>query len=80
MPTSEQQLWTSIPNRHYDLVSLPQRLQRIPADPRETQISDLDDSSGRDEDVCWFEISVKDVMGVEVEDSVDELMEEGFEG
>jgi len=77
--SSEQQLWTSIPDRHHDLISLPQRLKRVPTDSRETEISDLDDSSRRNEDVCWFEISMKDVMGMEVEDSVDELMEEGFE-
>lgn len=79
MSPSEQQLWTSVPDRHDDFVPLPERLQRVPTDSGETEISDFDDSSRGDEDVGWFEISMEDVVGVQVEDPVDQLVEQGFE-
>ena len=80
MPAPQQQLRTSVPDRHNDLVPLPQRLQRVPAHPRQTQITNLDDSRGGDEDVCGFQVAVEDVVGVEVEDAVDELVEKRLQG
>lgn len=80
MSPSQQQLRTPVPDRHNDLVPLPQRLQRVPAHPRQTQITNLDDSRGGDEDVCGFQVAVEDVVGVEVEDAVDELVEKRLQG
>jgi hypothetical protein len=45
-------------------------LQRISTNTRETEITDLDDSGRSDEDVGRLEVSVEDMVGVEVEDAV----------
>lgn len=79
MPPAQQQLGTPIPDRNDDLVALKQTLERVPSDPGEAEIADLDDAAGRDEDVGGLEVPVEDVVGVEVEDAVEELVEEGLE-
>lgn len=43
---------------------------------RETKIADLDDSSGRYEDVGGLEVAMDDVRLVEVQEPVDELVGE----
>jgi hypothetical protein len=70
MSPTKKQLRTPIPNRHHHLISLPQPLQRISTNTRETEITDLDDSGRSDEDVGRLEVSVEDMVGVEVEDAV----------
>lgn len=79
MPRSQQQLRRAIPNGDDDFITLPKRLQRISPDASETQVANLDDALGGDEDVGRLEIAVEDVMRVEVEDAVEKLVEERFE-
>jgi hypothetical protein len=80
MSPSKQQLRTPIPDRHHNLVSLPQPLQRVSPNTGQTEVADLDYSRRGDKDVGRLEISMDDVVRVEVEDAVEKLMKEGFEG
>lgn len=79
MPCPEKQLWTAIPNRHDHSISLPQTLQWVLVDSRKTQVSNLDDTLARHEDVGGFKIAMQDPIGVEKGDAAQELVEQGFE-
>lgn len=75
MPRTQEQLRASVPNRHYNLVAIPQGLQRSSTDPGEPKITDLHYSTGVYQDVGWLEISMNNTMSVKVRGAEEELME-----
>jgi len=61
---SEEELWSTVPDRHYYFISHYQWLERLVDQPRETQVADFYHSGRGDEDVCRLEVPVKDMASV----------------
>ena len=76
MPATEDELGRAVPDGDDDLVALPERLEWITPDPSEAEIANLDAAGARDEDVGWLEVAMEDMVGVEVEDAVEQLPEQ----
>ena len=74
-----EQFWRAIPDRDDDLVPGKQRLQGLIRDPGEAKVSNLNSARGVDEDVCGFQIAMDDVSLVQVQETVEQLVCQGFE-
>ena len=49
-------------------------------DAGEAKIAYADCTIGREHDVSWFQVAMKDPGGVQIVYTVEELVEDGFEG
>jgi hypothetical protein len=79
MLRTHEEFRCAIPYRHHDFIASEEGLERLMTEPRETQVADFDDALGGDEDVGWFKVTVENVGGVEIDEAVEELVDEGFE-
>lgn len=71
----------AIPNRHDHFIpsKQPSLGERLVPQSGKTEITDLDDASGGDEDVGWLEISMEHEAGVEKVHAGEELVEQSAE-
>lgn len=82
MLRTKDKFWCTIPNRHDHFIpsKQPSLGERFVPQAGETEITDLDDASGRDEDVRGLQITMEDKAGVEKVHAGEELVEQSAEG
>lgn len=74
MFSAHKQFWCTVPDRHDDLVSSKEWLERLIYKTRESEVTYFHDASTRDENVGWFQVTMQDVRGVQVYETVEELV------
>lgn len=79
MLSAHEKFRRAVPDSHDNFVANIQRLERIVAQTRKTEVTDLDDTRGCDENVRGFQITVHDMRVVEIHDAIEELEEKGFD-
>lgn len=65
--TTQQELRSTVPDGHHNLVSREKRVERLVEQASETKIADPDGAVGGDQDIRWLQISMKHPVAVQVQ-------------